>query len=337
MASRTLLLAAAAAAVTSTRVVVVRSDLPAPSSKADDDGSTMIDHAIAGSGPPVYLDGADWTAAHQPASSAHVPSGLQNYTAWTAMLPVDRSNYTEVVCCGVDKCGSVCDVQGSRCVGFTAVAAQCWLYGSVPSLVSGTAVPGVIYYGKRSQPTPSTPASPPSPVPRTINATVPGDIISDLQRAGVVKDPYFNSTWQDPDFVMAWNSGLWTYRKAFKTPHAAASGGAVLLVLDGIRMGAMIFVNDVFLGNATNAYRRYVFYLNSSQLRHTKPNQLEIRFGAMLEINCEGRYTHSNQIDWAPVMPTTDPLSPEACNPPSSNPKCTRWGDRATFGFGAHS
>lgn len=45
----------------------------------------------------------------------------------------------------------------------------------------------------------------------------------------------------------------------------------------------------------------------------------------MLGIDCEGRYTHSNQIDWAPVMPTVDHISPFKPN---------LIGPRSTFGFG---
>ena len=69
-----------------------------------------------------------------------------------------------------------------------------------------------------------------------LNASVPGDILTDLQRAGRVPDPYFNSTWSEPSFVAAWNVGLWTYRKSFESP-AAVAGGAALLVFDGIRTG----------------------------------------------------------------------------------------------------
>ena len=87
----------------------------------------------------------------------------------------------------------------------------------------------------------SSSAAPSKPA---LNATVPGDILTDLQRAGRVPDPYFNSTWSEPSFVAAWNTGLWTYRKRFDSPAAAAAaGGAALLVFDGIRMGAMISLN----------------------------------------------------------------------------------------------
>ena len=76
-----------------------------------------------------------------------------------------------------------------------------------------------------------------APLPDPLNATVPGDILTDLQRAGRTPDPYFNSTWSEPSFVAAWNVGLWTYRKSFESPAAAAAGGAALLVFDGIRTG----------------------------------------------------------------------------------------------------
>ena len=97
--------------------------------------------------------------------------------------------------------------------------------------------------------------------------TVPGDIITDLQRAGRVKDPYWNITWRDPSFISAWNTGVWTYSKTFPWAPAGAAGGALLLVFDGVKMGAMITLNGARLGNATDEWRRYVFPLNSSQLR----------------------------------------------------------------------
>lgn len=185
------------------------------------------------------------------------------------------------------------------------------------------------FYAKQSVPLPPCPPPPPPPppLPSEINATVPGDIISDLQRAGVVNDPYYNTNWSLPTFVAAWNSGVWVYSKRFATPPAGGAGGRVLLVLEGIRNGATILLNGVVLGNATNAYRRYVYDLDATALRQQhdaeQPNELQIRFGSSLQINCDGRYTHSQQIDWAPAMPTSDPLSPQ--RPP--------WGPRSTFGF----
>ena len=39
-------------------------------------------------------------------------------------------------------------------------------------------------------------------------------------------------------------------------------------------------------------------------------NLLEVSFGAELGIATGGRFTVSDQIDWAPVMPTRDPTNP---------------------------
>lgn len=38
----------------------------------------------------------------------------------------------------------------------------------------------------------------------SLDATVPGDILSDLQRANRAPDPYWNTTWRDPKFVAMW-------------------------------------------------------------------------------------------------------------------------------------
>ena len=87
-------------------------------------------------------------------------------------------------------------------------------------------------------------------------AQVPGDILSDLQRAGRAPDPYFNLTWRQPEYVALWNTGTWTYRKSFITPASAASAKQ-LLVFDGIRMGAVVTLNGHWLFNATNQFQRY--------------------------------------------------------------------------------
>jgi hypothetical protein len=293
---------------------------------------TMRDHPIAGAAAgPIYLDGADWAVSRRNHIDSH-PAGLANYSAWLGLLPVDRSNSTASYSGDSAKCAGICDGDGPHCVGFTTAGGSCWLYGWVPALVAPAApIPGLIYFSKRSLPLPPHPPAPPPPppVPARINATVPGDIITDLQRAGALHDPYHNTNWSQPEFVAACNAGVWVYSKRFATPGEQQTDddapSSVLLVLDGIRNGAMVFFNGAFLGNATNAYRRYVFDLDMSSFRRPPEplNELEIHFGAALKINCDGRYTHSQQIDWAPTMPTTDPLSPQ--RPP--------WGPRATFGF----
>eukprot|EP01046_Picozoa_sp_COSAG06_P036850 COSAG06_NODE_4105_length_4571_cov_3.031977_1_plen_423_part_00 len=137
---------------------------------------------------------------------------------------------------------------------------------------------------------------------RDLNASVPGDILTDLQRAGRVPDPYYNSTWSDPSFVAAWNDGLWTYRKSFASP-ASVGGSPALLVFDGIRMGAMISLNGHQLGNASDQFLRYTFPVGPLLKPAGQINELRVVFGAELGIDCQGRWTHSSQIDWSPHMP----------------------------------
>mmetsp|Transcript_31436 Transcript_31436/g.94443 ORF Transcript_31436/g.94443 Transcript_31436/m.94443 type:complete len:1023 (+) Transcript_31436:5048-8116(+) len=176
------------------------------------------------------------------------------------------------------------------------------------------------------------PPPPPPPTISPVQATVPGDIITDLQRAGVIRDPYFNTTWRDPAFVNVWNSGVWEYSTSFLTP-VAGNTDRVLVVFDGIRMGAMIHLNGVFLGNATDQFMRYTFPVELDRRPSTsrawlysqgsdKQNTLTVSFGASLGISTRGRFTHSTEIDWAPTMTTKE------CWGSVSN-ECL-----STFGFG---
>eukprot|EP01052_Picozoa_sp_SAG31_P017365 SAG31_NODE_1185_length_9494_cov_5.602980_2_plen_155_part_00 len=82
-------------------------------------------------------------------------------------------------------------------------------------------------------------------------------------------------------------------------------------------MGAMILLNGELLGNATDQFLRYEFSVGRLLRPAAELNELRVVFGAELGINCEGRWTRSNEIDWAPNMPTKD-----------------RFVGRSTFGFG---
>ena len=149
---------------------------------------------------------------------------------------------------------------------------------------------------------------------------MPGDILTDMQRAGRVGDPYWNTTWRDPDFITAWNKGTWRYTKSFATPAPAlapasadsradsSTAGSYLLVLDGVRMGAMVSLNGQFLGNASNQFLRYTFPLPVTALAPVAGgadadgdagaalNELTITFGAELMIDCGGQVKHEPQL-----------------------------------------
>jgi len=141
----------------------------------------------------------------------------------------------------------------------------------------------------------------------SINATVPGDIITDLQRAGKVPGPYFNCSWQEPAFMSAWNEGTWAYSKRFLSPAGPAgpAGQDALLVFDGVLMGAVVELNgrrltrtiDGNVSGATDQFFRYAFIVGDLLQSAGKENSLTVSFGAGSP-DAGGRFTFSDAIDW---------------------------------------
>jgi hypothetical protein len=75
---------------------------------------------------------------------------------------------------------------------------------------------------------PLPPPHPPPP-PISITGTVPGDLITDLEAAGLVGDPYFENNFLNSSL---WSGLLWSYTKTFTLP--STSDGDALLVFEGI-------------------------------------------------------------------------------------------------------
>jgi hypothetical protein len=72
-----------------------------------------------------------------------------------------------------------------------------------------------------------------------VPASVPGDLITDLQNAKRVGDPLYDLNWLRDSHV--WNENTWEYSTTFQLPAVAAraasqAGGEVLLVFDGIKV-----------------------------------------------------------------------------------------------------
>ena len=122
----------------------------------------------------------------------------------------------------------------------------------------------------------------------SISATVPGDIITDLQRAGKIGDPLYELNWKDPKNVRLWNQS-WTFERTLPaqlSEHASA-GGETLLVFDGIKMGATVKLNGKVLGVATDQFVKYNFSISEHLLAHVDAesglplaSKLEVSFGA---------------------------------------------------------
>ena len=142
--------------------------------------------------------------------------------------------------------------------------------------------------------------SPPPPAPVSMSASVPGDIISDLHRAGLIDDPYYERNWLNSSL---WASQDWTYTKTFTVPSLPPAGGELLLVFDGIKMGATVKLNGMTLTVVTNQFVRTAIPLRASRALVAGQNTLSVVFN--MSIECDGRWMGcSGGWDWAPYSNT---------------------------------
>jgi beta-galactosidase/beta-glucuronidase len=146
----------------------------------------------------------------------------------------------------------------------------------------------------------------------SINTTVPGDLVSDLQAAGWIGDPLFSTNFRNSTF---WHGQIWTYRTTFDAASmlsslSPASRGSsspnedVVLVMDGVKLGARVSLNGHVLGEASDQFVRYTWSVGAL-LNHQGPNQLAVEFDE--SISCDGRYMAcSGGWDWAPYTTAKD-------------------------------
>ncbi|GKY98403.1 hypothetical protein MPSEU_000797800 [Mayamaea pseudoterrestris] len=157
-----------------------------------------------------------------------------------------------------------------------------------------------------------------------ISAQVPGDLLSDLMRAEIIDDPYFNRNFLTQRHV--WMGGgtssaqhfneskrtrTWIYSTQFTLP--SSYNATLLLVAESIKMGACVELNGVKIGTARNQFLRYVWelipqallqgeLLSGSALRRHK---LKVVFDP--NILTDGRFMAcSGGWDWAPYSRSYD-------------------------------
>lgn len=151
----------------------------------------------------------------------------------------------------------------------------------------------------------------------------PGDVISDLMKAGILDEPYFDSNFLSQMEIWAGNvtftrtrptlgprNRTWVYTTEFTLPQEILHNNnntstTILLVAEGIKMGASLHVNDHhhLLGNVTNQFLRYEFVLSTTKA--TTKNTLSITFDPSISTN--GRFVGcSGGWDWAPYIPISD-------------------------------
>ena len=95
-----------------------------------------------------------------------------------------------------------------------------------------------------------------------ISASVPGDLISDLVRAGVIADPLIDANmWRNESLYGRWP---WRYQRFFSVPEGWLNGtGAIVLTFEGVKMGAKAALNGQMLGNFESQFVRYRFNVRS--------------------------------------------------------------------------
>ena len=124
---------------------------------------------------------------------------------------------------------------------------------------------------------------------------VPGDLITDLQRAGAIGDPLYELNFKS----LAWDA-TFTYRLAFDASAALLAAPARWLVLDSVKMGAWVWLNGRFLGAVADQFLRYEF--DVSAVLEPTDNELLVTFPPSNHaLNDEARWIAcSGAWDWAP-------------------------------------
>ena len=151
----------------------------------------------------------------------------------------------------------------------------------------------------------------------TMPATVPGDVITDLFHAGVIPEPLYELNWLDNRTL--WNDHAWLYNRTHEVSAArvaslknARSSDDLLLVFDGIKMGADIYVNNVWIGRSLAQFERHVFSFRALLANQSTAGALQAgsntisvvldpRIDTELFMQCTGGW------DWAPYSNTTTP------------------------------
>lgn len=140
----------------------------------------------------------------------------------------------------------------------------------------------------------------------SIPAVVPGDLLSDLERAGLIGDPLYMLNFLNSSL---WANNTWQYSLSFELPEPHAEH--YVLVFDGIKMAANIALNGVELGIANDQFLRYTFSLTPGALGsplRAGANRLTVTFDPAADT--DGRFMAcTGGWDWAPYTTTYEASS----------------------------
>lgn len=108
--------------------------------------------------------------------------------------------------------------------------------------------------------------------PRSVEATVPGNVELDLVRAGELQDPFFGDNVYG---LQQWETMEWWYEKIFSVPEIAEGAKAELL-FHGVDCLASYWLNDHYLGETDNMMIGHSFNI-TPHLSEDGNNTLHIR------------------------------------------------------------
>lgn len=131
--------------------------------------------------------------------------------------------------------------------------------------------------------------------PIAVNATVPGDLLTDLQASNIIGDPLYELNWfpEGTSAAPIWDASRWNYTVTFDAaPSILSSAKEAWLVFDGVKMAADIVLNGRSLGFTADQFLRYTFPVGSNGVLRAKGNVLIISFTTSVDVrNSEARWS----------------------------------------------
>lgn len=123
-----------------------------------------------------------------------------------------------------------------------------------------------------------------------------------IRSAGQIGDPLYELNFipMGSTQVPVWDAGWWAYTRTFDlSPSVAAADSDVLLVLDGVKMAADVWLNGQYIAFTNDQFLRYTFPVRS--LLRATGNELVVNFTTSLDPrNVEARFMGcSGGWDWA--------------------------------------
>ena len=150
---------------------------------------------------------------------------------------------------------------------------------------------------------------------KTVPAKVPGDITTDLYKAGLIPDPYFGLNHRQLGWIIETD---FVYSTVFDVPEEILCREEILLQFDAIDTFSEIVLNGTPLGRTENMFLRYSYSVKT--LLKATGNTLEVRLSSTKKVmdaiddsgyfgvfNCKRLFIRKAQChfgwDWAPDMP----------------------------------